>query len=283
MERQKQEPSSSTRKSSSRRTLSCYPCRRHKIKCDRHVPCLMCIRYQRQDECKQHPAPQSLVRSPHVPHPARIAQGAAKKRQPSDSVEEVQRSPESYLVSQVTESNNSDPQYILRNLFPLPVVLPISEERLLVAPLLRDPIDSQLFWKTQLIAVIPSRSRCDQLVSFYVEHIEWIYHAIHIPSFERQYSTFWSTSVADVDLIWLSLLFTIISATALLVPIGSAEIVTGVKTSKARDLARIWHQCCRQALHAGDFESKPSLMALQVFLVTQLYWLEMKNFEILNS
>lgn len=280
-------PISVSPKPSSRRTLSCYPCRRHKIKCDRHVPCHMCIRYERQDECRRHPATQSLLMSSATQTPARLAPGLADKKQRSDLVGTIRGSPERCLVSQITDKNEifltPDPQCMVHNLPPLHV-LPIGNNQpSSLATVLRQPLDSKLFWKIQLVAMVPSQSRCDKLVSFYIENIEWIYHAIHIPSFRRQYAAFWSTSAADVDLIWLSLLLTIISAAALLVPIHSAKEITGVEKSKARDFAHVWYQACRQALHAGDFESKPSLMALQVFLVTQLYWLETKNFEILNS
>src|ERR1700742_2068803 len=40
-----------------RQPLSCLPCRQHKLRCDRHVPCGTCSRYRRQGLCLQHPAP----------------------------------------------------------------------------------------------------------------------------------------------------------------------------------------------------------------------------------
>jgi hypothetical protein len=86
----------------------------------------------------------------------------------------------------------------------------------------------------------------------------------------------------DVDLIWLSLLFTILSISALLFPSESVEIM-GYDNSTIRNLAQVWHSASRQALHAGEFESKPGLTQIQTFLTTQTYWLATKNTEAMNS
>ena len=42
---------------SKRQPLSCLPCRRHKLRCDRHLPCGTCVRYCREIECRLNPAP----------------------------------------------------------------------------------------------------------------------------------------------------------------------------------------------------------------------------------
>ncbi|KAJ9379539.1 transcriptional regulator family: Fungal Specific TF [Paecilomyces variotii] len=146
----------------------------------------------------------------------------------------------------------------------------------------RDPIDTKLFWKTHLAAALPSQNQCDLLMCYYMENSNWLYQAIHVPSFRHQYSQFWTTNVDDIDLIWLSLLFTIISISALHIPFELVEAI-GFEPSKIRSLAHTWHSASRQALHAGEFESKPNLMQLQTFIATQLYWLSTKNIEAMNS
>jgi hypothetical protein len=109
-----------------------------------------------------------------------------------------------------------------------------------------------------------------------------MYNAIHIPSFQRQYDGFWSLNVAEIDLIWLALLLTVISLATLM---GPREFVAILEVNKplGRDWAHVWHQASRQALHAGEYELKPTLTQLQVFLCTQIYWLETKQHEVLNS
>lgn len=132
------------------------------------------------------------------------------------------------------------------------------------------------------MSVLPLRSQCDLLVSYYTNHMDWVYHAIHIPDFYETYRKFWDTDLKDVSLIWLSLLFTIISCGALYVPLCEAALV-GFDKESVRELAHVWHSASRQALHAGGFESKPCLTQLQTFIVTQLYWLATRNVETLNS
>lgn len=145
-----------------------------------------------------------------------------------------------------------------------------------------DPMGTKLFWKSQLAAVLPSQNQCDLLVCYYMENINWLYQAIHVPSFRRQYADFWSGSVQDIDLIWLSLLYTIISISALLIPVELVEAM-GFEHSTIRNLSHISHSASRQALYSGEYESKPCLLQLQTFLATQLYWLSTKNIEAMNS
>lgn len=141
---------------------------------------------------------------------------------------------------------------------------------------------SESFWKAQLVALLPTQNQCDLLLCYYLENINWVYQAIHVPSFRNECSKFWNSNLEDVDLIWLSLLYTIISLSALYVPPDMAEAV-GFKQSAIRELAHVWHNASRQALYAGGFESKPCLTQLSTFLVTQLYWLATKNAEAMNS
>lgn len=143
-------------------------------------------------------------------------------------------------------------------------------------------MDVAMFWKSQLLSVLPQRAQCDLLVSYYTDHMDWVYHGLHIPSFYAAYAKFWESEIGDVDIIWLSLLYTILSCGALYVPFSDAEAV-GLDRSNLRHLANVWHSASRQALHAGGFEAKPCLTQLQTFLVTQLYWLATRNVETLNS
>lgn len=144
-----------------------------------------------------------------------------------------------------------------------------------------DPYRTRTFWKSQLMNILPSQGQCNYLINYYLENINWCFHAMHVPSFQRRYTT-WPFEAKDTDLIWLALVFTIISTTALMISVGAFETI-GLELCRARQLARVWHLASRQALHAGEFESKPCLMQLQVFLVTQLYRLETKNVEELKS
>lgn len=285
------------RKAASRRTLSCYLCRKHKLKCDRQIPCQSCIRYQREDQCKDNPAPSASARITPRQLPPSIAPGhlpMSPKPGGSDLMLEILSSPTNHSVSQLLEYCHSntrlDPAYtmmFLQSRFTLPVLLPrsmpmSSEARGNLLSQMSRSIGSKLFWKVHLASLLPPRKLCDSLVSYYVENIDLMYHAIHIPSFQQQYDAFWSLNASDIDLIWLALLLTIISLAAFMSPQEYVGVL-GMGKFVGRDWAHVWHQASRQALYAGDYELKPTLMQLQVFLCTQIYWLETKQHEILNS
>ncbi|CAM1505879.1 Fc.00g115160.m01.CDS01 [Cosmosporella sp. VM-42] len=145
--------------------------------------------------------------------------------------------------------------------------------------LLDEPVS---YWKRYLISVLPTQTQCDLLVSYFFENINWIYQAIHAPSFRSEYAKFWATDVADIDLIWVALLYMILCLGGIFIPSQMAE-AGGFEASELPLLYQRWYSACRQALHAGGHDSKPTLTQIQVFLISQLYWYSTKNVEVLNS
>ncbi|RVX67764.1 hypothetical protein B0A52_07887 [Exophiala mesophila] len=143
-------------------------------------------------------------------------------------------------------------------------------------------VNQKLQWKKFLVKLLPTRTQCDILLTYFVEHINWVFQTVHIPSFRKEYSQFWDGSVDEVNLIWLSLLFTILSISGLYIPISAIEFV-GIQGDSIRKLAHLWHHGSSQALQAGNFETNPCLTQLQTFTITQLYWYATNNIEILNS
>jgi hypothetical protein len=119
-------------------------------------------------------------------------------------------------------------------------------------------------------------------VSYFFESTNWIYQAIHAPSFRQKYEIFWRTPVRDIELVWLALLYVIISLSALYIDPRTCESV-GFDASNVRDSGHFWFRLSRQALHAGEYESRPCLTQLQVFIESQLYWYATKAVESLNS
>lgn len=142
--------------------------------------------------------------------------------------------------------------------------------------------DHKIQWKRVLVKLVPTRTQSDILLSYFIEHINWLFQTVHIPTFRREYALFWDGKIEEVNLIWMSLLFTIISLSALYIPVDAVELV-GLEKDKIRKYAHIWHHASLQALQAGDYESKPTLTQLQTFSITQLYWYATNNIEILNS
>lgn len=313
------------KRTANRRTLSCLPCRQHKLRCDRHVPCNTCSRYRREDQCRQHPAPSAVLEA-RTPRPRGsrflVAAQTSASQSSKDTNQALQARPFQELTAaraadssadsniartrhveqlrkqcstgrvqmfrfaehwrQVSQSASqkvcsleSVPSTLYTQVFSECVPSSLNQVH-------SDPIDTNLFWKTHLAAVLPSQNQCDLLICYYLENSNWLYQAIHVPSFRHQYADFWASNVGDIDLIWLSLLFTLISISALHIPFELVEAI-GFEQSTIRGLAHRWHSASRQALYAGEFESKPSLMQLQTFIATQLYWLSTKNIEAMNS
>lgn len=281
------------RKTPNRRTLSCHPCRAHKQKCDRQIPCQSCVRYGREHECKQSPPPSAIIGMAKGSTSLPLIASLPRVEEPQDagaSRNIILRT--KYPVTQLVGESRSNIHgdhgypaiYMMTSRFPMPTLLtqhnPSQSGNYRSRP--SHSIDCSAFWKVQLISLLPPRDRCDQLVSYYIDNIDLVYHSIHIPTFLHLYECLWVTETGDVDLIWLALLFTVISLAALMAPIDSLKKM-GLEKATARSQAHVWHQASRQALYAGDFESRPTLTQIQVFLCTQLYWLETKNHEILHS
>jgi hypothetical protein len=274
-----------------RRTLSCLPCRQHKLRCDRGIPCESCVRYRREDQCRRHPAPSTSLRvqfpvSAQTELPPAIAPAPTTTRLADSIAASPKGLPDSDSSRTLAAIQVARVREVWQPSSPLqsPVLLPTNAMGSAFPPsqVPRDPGNPKLFWKLQLTALLPSQNQCDILLGYFYENVNWIYQTIHVPSFRREYASLWTGTVDDADLIWLSLLFTILSTSALLFPSESVEIA-GYDLPTLRNLAHVWHAASRQGLHAGQFESKPGLIQLQTFLTTQTYWLATKNIEAMNS
>lgn len=290
-----------------RQALSCLPCRQHKLKCDRRVPCQTCCRYQREESCGLDPASLSL----HSSSPCRLPRRAITTRTPEtsrsyDSGSRTHlRTAKSSIPGMTTHSvranqaDDADAEGIESGSIVLQTRNPTKQKehqsRLTVSllPQIGSITSSSndlsgscfqpgTYWRVQLLAALPTRNQCDMLVSYFLENINWIHHAIHVPSFRKEYTLLWDTDTHSVDLSWLSLLFIVISESALFVSSDVAQAI-GLSLPNVRHLSHIWYTSSRQALHASGFESKPQLVHLQTFLVSQVYWLATKNVEIMNS
>lgn len=264
-----------------RQALSCMPCRHHKLKCDRGVPCQACRRYGREDRCSRqratslssnsprHLAPKPAVRKPETLH---VDYGS-----PHDHVRTVQASSSVVPVQPSPRENE-------RHLRPTVSLLPRIGSVMCVDNALHGSsfFHSESYWCEQLLTLLPTRNQCDSLVSYFLENINWIYHAIHVPTFRKEYSQLWDADPQSVDLSWLSLLFTMISESALFLSSDVAQAM-GLSFQNVRSLSHTWYTASRQALHASGFEAQPRLVHLQTFIVAQLYWLVTKNVETMNS
>ncbi|OAA61457.1 Transcription factor [Cordyceps fumosorosea ARSEF 2679] len=286
-----------------RQPLSCLPCRHHKLRCDRQVPCGTCVRYDRKDLCQENPAPRHANKSTSSsisPLSSEARETAAQPagidadtrpnlvtRQrtvqsiPPSAVRQAQTIGGLSIAAAAEQLQSSRGPCAAAHRAGTPLAAYMSQSSIWS---LLDPVEgsSNKFWKDQLVNALPTRGQCDILTTYYFEHHNWLWLPVHAPSFRREYAHFWDTHVDEADLLWLSLLFSIISVSALYIPFEAIEIVSIPRTS-IRKLARSWHLASQQALHVGEHETKPRLVQIQTFIVSRLYWFATNNFEILNS
>lgn len=309
-----------------RRTFSCLPCRTHKVKYNRAIPCDSCVRNFREVECHRNPALTTSrpgVRSYRPSEERRITtqQGAdqirstlaqddppAIERASTPTVQDQDVStPVVCLASQQLQPEISSALsvaayssllHVTKQDLPQRVESPSTYRGLphetpwftrptgLFCNLDRVPSstihDEAKFWRYALLDMLPAQNQCDILLSFYLENINYIYQCIHVPTFRMSYAEFWATSVEEINLIWLSLLYAILTVSALSFPVDFGELL-GFEPGSFSTLSRTYYSASRQCLLAGGAEANPSLTQIQTFILLQLYWYSMEDIETLNA
>ena len=301
------------------KTLSCPPCRERKVKCDRLTPCKSCVRHG----CEAHCRPYNTLRDPRAPAALPISRlAAAGNRSPADigqtsMAEDTRGSTSQPRLGEDDNGDGTSPQGLSALNTPRSggghpcswQVTRTTEGPSFTVESLHDHIKLQTLrgnncdcrqaptiasfgtrlsvsdsnaWNVYLASQLPTHAQCDLLVSFFFESVNWTYQCIHAPSFRRQQQTFWSASVTDIDAIWLALLYIIMCLSALHIDLNACAALD-MDASRIRGLAHDWFRLSRQALHAGQYEAKPCLTQLQVFIESQIYWYAVKGVDSLNS
>ncbi|KAL9567480.1 hypothetical protein ACKAV7_008430 [Fusarium commune] len=226
--------------------LSCLACRQHKLRCDRRVPCGTCIRYRREAQCRENPAPSqrrgaAIGASIHrAVEDRRSSTGAAVISHVQQGIEALEtrlyggdagyagRPTAVQSAHPLSDRAGSSPSQNFTSFVrllglnedlgeapppSLPQILAEAnrEKHLSSWWSFLDVQHRKRVYRQQLSAALPTRSQCDLLANYYLEHVNWIFQTIHVPSFRRDYVMFWDTGMDQADLIWLSLLFTVIS------------------------------------------------------------------------
>lgn len=290
--------------------LSCRPCRERKVRCDRSNPCRSCVRHNCVDQCRtdQKP-PVSAVNKLPLPRQDRRSRrdqlqgaGCPNTSQTNSSLVCTAEagSDDNYLtivnrsshIEQVIHAQIRWPDHSLSSPEALHMHRSLEElktsRNIMTAPSAsslfgagsRLTPDERIEWQIYLVGSLPLRSQCDLYVSWFLQHINYLYQTIHSSSFRQQYSSFWTTPVASTDLIWLSLLYVMISLSTMFI---EPETFTAIDVSELRQSAPYWFKLSRLALHAGEYEARPCLTQLMVFQESQLYWYATKAIETLNS
>ncbi|KAM3067062.1 hypothetical protein ACMFMG_011735 [Clarireedia jacksonii] len=200
-----------------RKPVSCKPCRRSKLRCDRHVPCSTCKRRDCVASCtlESHPPKQSG----HHPEPVSTAGN------PSLITPAAPPTPTTVDYRAAFESSNSRPtaqsplgfahdrwDAILRR--PNSHTVPTPNIRINNFDWFNDlcfpwSLGPKIQMK-ELLAIIPAPQTCECLISHYFQHMSPLFHILHGPTFEKDYRAF-VRDPSNTTLSWLALVFIVLS------------------------------------------------------------------------
>ncbi|KAH8669406.1 hypothetical protein BGZ61DRAFT_364461 [Ilyonectria robusta] len=241
-----------------RKPVSCEPCRHSKLKCDRQLPCATCLRRGWQESCSYDATPKATRRFP-----------PRKKTQPRHSRSE----PESEIPV-ASSPEPASPQ----NLATLPLTTGwdaiLCRPPVVTAPAPTDAPVTLPFGpsipKTELLGMLPPSSICDYLISLYFIQLSPLFHVLHGPTFQGQYSAF-LRDPQQVDLAWLALVFAICSLTVRTVdPVDPALEEIWESASSPRDLpflSQQYRNAAMMCLSQDQFLVRHNLSTLEALLV----------------
>ncbi|CUM65849.1 uncharacterized protein PRCAT00003498001 [Priceomyces carsonii] len=144
--------------------------------------------------------------------------------------------------------------------------------------------------KSDIVQLLPTKEAAIALKNYYLQFVDYIYHPIHHPTFNKDFEKFYmdleNQSHEKIDLLWVSLLLMVLTLALIHLPksysttapfrVFSEEIVIK-KTADAWSKASIWlYDISKDVL-------TPRLEELQLFSLLQLYYYATKQSEELNT
>ncbi|KAI0459706.1 hypothetical protein F5B21DRAFT_253407 [Xylaria acuta] len=222
-----------------RKPISCEPCRHSKLRCDRQKPCLSCVRRKCANSCvyeqpprasrpreppaptepESRPEPASAPCQPGMEHSAAggtqaatVAQGLAviaatpKERGPDPANAAPPDLRERHVLTherweEVLQRpmNPNEPS----------AFAPDDSASRSAGVCFPFPSEPQL-GTSDLLAMIPSASSCDFLISRFFMYMAQFFPILHGPTFQKEYAAFVANPSA-VDFSWLAVLFMLLS------------------------------------------------------------------------
>lgn len=110
-------------------------------------------------------------------------------------------------------------------------------------------------------AFIPSRDICDQLVQGYLRTYEGVFRILHVPSFMKEYETFWIKPADAVPSVLLKIL--------LVCAIGVVFYI-GPEQPRLRADCTKWLQAAESWLSAPHAKSRFNMAGIQINILTLL-------------
>ncbi|KAL3471208.1 hypothetical protein BJX99DRAFT_237964 [Aspergillus californicus] len=221
-----------------RKTYSCDPCRRSKLRCDRDTPCSSCKHRGCVGSCiyrgkavnaRSLISPASLRSADFNTHPGIIGNTIANGGN----------------LNETTTSVNGPCQDFTNARWDAVFERPIQHIDASDSPAPSD-CDNQFFpfhlgprlSRQELLSRLPPWPCCDYLITQYFTVQAPLFHVLHSPTFEGQYFAF-TDDPSSVDLSWLALLFSILSVTVHTIENDDAMLAKLWSDSCARDTAAL--------------------------------------------
>jgi Fungal specific transcription factor domain len=109
---------------------------------------------------------------------------------------------------------------------------------------------------------VPSRDTCDQLVKAYLRTFESVYRIVHIPSFQEEYSQYWSNPRSASHDFVIKLL--------LMLAIGMAFSPAEVESTRFRSSSSQWIYTAQSWLNSPFQKSRINISGLQIYCLLLL-------------
>lgn len=208
-----------------RKPLNCEPCRHSKLRCDRQLPCITCLKRGWQDQCTYGPAVRA--ESDRSPRRRRTKHSLVRETSVSQTGVGVISPPEPSSAppppprDQSRERRETSPEPIHQRWDEI-LRRPAVAERSNAQPCSTDTLPTLISFgpcvqTTELLRMLPPDTVCEYLVCWYFAHLCPLFRVLHGPTFQKQYSAFLKDP-QNVDLSWLALLFAICSLTVKAIP-----------------------------------------------------------------
>ncbi|KAI0463613.1 hypothetical protein LJB42_002616 [Komagataella kurtzmanii] len=144
--------------------------------------------------------------------------------------------------------------------------------------------------KTKILQLLPSSEVCRALKDYYLEYVDYIYHPLHHPTFNRQFDEFVrvreSAEYDKMDLLWMVVLLQLLALSLIHLPQYYLknpiyQIFSNPETIKFT--SRLWASISKQLFTYVRNDNNPRLLELQFFSLLQLYLYATKQSDYLDS
>lgn len=258
-----------------RKPLNCEPCRRSKVRCDRRLPCMSCSRRGLVSLCTYRNLRQGHDSEPTNDDASRQSphRGGGLGWNPSRLLAPLPEHDRRSLLQSPENSAASDSHARWEEVFQRPTDQPWYARYGHGCQLNGFNFPFSLgpdIPKQDLLNLLPPKECCDYLVIQYFSRLSPLYHILHGPTFQREYTRFFDRQ-AETDLSWMALLFVLCSVTLNTMEESDSTLINSwckeTETLDFRAAAAKFRNHAMVCLSQDQFLIRHSLHTLQALLI----------------